>query len=119
MPLDMGAVVEGLVSPGTARLAADRDPPPDLHTPGDLGQILRAVRLSRDLDLDDLAQITRIRVGYLAAIEHMRLYRPDVYMPAHHDAAYSGHTPLWRPTFNALITGACSRSTQGRRPGES
>ena len=32
------------------------------------------------------------------AIEHMRLYKPEVYMPAHHDAAYSGHTPLWRPT---------------------
>jgi L-ascorbate metabolism protein UlaG (beta-lactamase superfamily) len=39
------------------------------------------------------------------AIEHMRLYKPDVYMPAHHDAAFSGHTPLWRPTepvFQAL-----------------
>jgi L-ascorbate metabolism protein UlaG (beta-lactamase superfamily) len=27
------------------------------------------------------------------AIEHMRTYRPDVYMPAHHDAANNG---LWR-----------------------
>jgi L-ascorbate metabolism protein UlaG (beta-lactamase superfamily) len=39
------------------------------------------------------------------ALEHARLYRPSVYMPAHHDAAYSGHTPLWRatePVFQAL-----------------
>lgn len=73
MPLDTGAVIESLVSPATVTPAADRAPPPNLNTPGDLGQILRAVRLHRDLDLDDLSQITRIRVGYLAAIEHMRL----------------------------------------------
>ncbi len=39
------------------------------------------------------------------ALEHMRLYKPDVYMPAHHDAGFSGHTPLWRatePIFQAL-----------------
>jgi L-ascorbate metabolism protein UlaG (beta-lactamase superfamily) len=39
------------------------------------------------------------------ALEHMRLYKPDVYMPAHHDAGFSGHTPLWRatePVFQAL-----------------
>jgi L-ascorbate metabolism protein UlaG (beta-lactamase superfamily) len=39
------------------------------------------------------------------ALEHMRLYRPDVYMPAHHDSGFSGHTPLWRatePIFQAL-----------------
>jgi L-ascorbate metabolism protein UlaG (beta-lactamase superfamily) len=39
------------------------------------------------------------------ALEHMQLYKPDVYMPAHHDAAFSGHTPLWRatePVFQAL-----------------
>jgi len=39
------------------------------------------------------------------ALEHMRLYKPDVYMPAHHDAGFSGHTPLWRatePIFEAL-----------------
>jgi L-ascorbate metabolism protein UlaG (beta-lactamase superfamily) len=38
-------------------------------------------------------------------LEHMRLYRPDVYMPAHHDAGFSGHTPMWRatePVFQAL-----------------
>jgi len=29
------------------------------------------------------------------ALEHMRTYRPDVYMPAHHDGPYNN---LWRPT---------------------
>jgi transcriptional regulator with XRE-family HTH domain len=73
MPLDTGAVVEGLVSPLTATPARDREPAPTLNTPGDLGQILRAVRLHRGLDLEDLARLTRIRVSYLAAIEHRRL----------------------------------------------
>jgi hypothetical protein len=39
------------------------------------------------------------------ALEHARLYRPDVTMPAHHDAAFSGHAPMWRatePLFQAL-----------------
>jgi L-ascorbate metabolism protein UlaG (beta-lactamase superfamily) len=39
------------------------------------------------------------------ALEHMRLYKPQVYMPAHHDAPASGHVPLWRatePIFQAL-----------------
>jgi Beta-lactamase superfamily domain len=39
------------------------------------------------------------------ALEHMSLYRPDVFMPAHHDAPISGHAPLWRatePVFQAL-----------------
>lgn len=39
------------------------------------------------------------------ALEHMRLYKPAVYMPAHHDAPVGGHVPLWRatePIFQAL-----------------
>ena len=39
------------------------------------------------------------------ALEHMRLYKPDVFMPAHHDGALRGHLPLWRstePVFQAL-----------------
>jgi L-ascorbate metabolism protein UlaG (beta-lactamase superfamily) len=39
------------------------------------------------------------------ALEHERLYKPDVYMPAHHDSGFSGHTPLWRatePVFQVL-----------------
>ncbi len=73
MPLDMGAVIEGVVSPLTARSAVDRDPPPTLSAAGAIGQILRDVRLHRGLDLEDISQLTRIRVSYLAAIEHMRL----------------------------------------------
>jgi L-ascorbate metabolism protein UlaG (beta-lactamase superfamily) len=37
-----------------------------------------------------------------AALEHTRLYKPDVYMPAHHDSPYNG---LWRatePLFQAV-----------------
>jgi L-ascorbate metabolism protein UlaG (beta-lactamase superfamily) len=39
------------------------------------------------------------------ALEHMRLYKSDVFMPAHHDGALRGHMPLWRatePVFQAL-----------------
>jgi L-ascorbate metabolism protein UlaG (beta-lactamase superfamily) len=38
-------------------------------------------------------------------LEHMRLYKPAVYMPAHHDAPISGRRSLWRatePLFQAL-----------------
>jgi hypothetical protein len=40
-----------------------------------------------------------------AALEHMRTYRPDVMMPAHHDAAFTGRAGLWRstePLFQAM-----------------
>ena len=36
------------------------------------------------------------------ALEYMRTYKPDIFIPAHHDASYNG---LWRPTepiFQAL-----------------
>jgi len=39
------------------------------------------------------------------ALEHMRLYKPEVYMPAHHDAPIDGRRSLWRatePLFQAL-----------------
>jgi L-ascorbate metabolism protein UlaG (beta-lactamase superfamily) len=39
------------------------------------------------------------------ALEHVRVYKPDVFMPAHHDGALLGHMPLWRatePVFQAL-----------------
>lgn len=73
MPLDTGAVADGVNGSMAAAAAADRGPPPSLNSPGCLGQILRAMRLYRGLDLEDLSQVTRIRVGYLAAIEHMRV----------------------------------------------
>jgi transcriptional regulator with XRE-family HTH domain len=73
MPLDTGAVADGLESSLTARASADRGPPPTLNSPGDVGGVLRAMRLYRKLDLEDLSEVTRIRVNYLAAIEHMRV----------------------------------------------
>jgi L-ascorbate metabolism protein UlaG (beta-lactamase superfamily) len=39
------------------------------------------------------------------ALEHTRLYKPDVFMPAHHDAPLTGRRSLWRatePLFQAL-----------------
>jgi L-ascorbate metabolism protein UlaG (beta-lactamase superfamily) len=39
------------------------------------------------------------------ALEHASLYKPDVFMPAHHDGALRGHMPLWRatePVFQVL-----------------
>jgi len=51
------------------------------------------------------------------ALEHEKLYKPDVFMPAHHDAAFSGHTPLWRatePVFQALKDGDPHLTTVSR-----
>jgi hypothetical protein len=39
------------------------------------------------------------------AVEYVQLFKPSVFMPAHHDAGFSGHTPLWRatePVFQAI-----------------
>jgi transcriptional regulator with XRE-family HTH domain len=73
MPLDTGAVVEGVVSPVKAKSAAAREAPPTLNSPGSLGEIFREMRLYRGLDIEDLAQVTRVRASYLSAIEQMAL----------------------------------------------
>jgi transcriptional regulator with XRE-family HTH domain len=70
MPLDTGAIVEGLAAPNAARDPNGRAP--TLIDPAPLGEILREARLHRGLDLEDLARLTRVRLNYLAAIEHMR-----------------------------------------------
>jgi len=58
----------------------------------------------------DLALVA-VAAEYLAPLttrqrlEHMRLYKPAVYMPAHHDAPIGGRRSLWRatePLFQAL-----------------
>ena len=67
MPLDTGGVSE---------LNFSGDPPgapPSLQSGADVGQALRAVREHQGRSLDDLAETTRIRASYLAAIEDMRL----------------------------------------------
>jgi len=48
---------------------------PSLHSGGDVGQALKAVRESRRLSLEELAETTRIRCSYLADLEAMRLDR--------------------------------------------
>lgn len=38
-------------------------------------------------------------------VAYTRLFKPTVVMPLHHDAGFSGHTPLWRatePVFQAI-----------------
>src|SRR5215831_16918611 len=59
----------------------------------------------------DLA-ITALRADYLPALtakqalEYLRVYKPDVIMPAHHDGAlFAGHDAMWRstePVFQAM-----------------
>jgi L-ascorbate metabolism protein UlaG (beta-lactamase superfamily) len=36
------------------------------------------------------------------AVAYTRLFKPTVVMPLHHDAGFSGHTPLWRATEPVL-----------------
>ena len=60
---------------------------------------------SVDLALVAVAADYLVPLTARQALEHMRLYRPDVYMPAHHDAPVSGPRSLWRatePLFQAL-----------------
>ena len=54
---------------------ADDSYAPSLHSGGDVGQALKAVRESKSLSLEELADITRIRRAYLADLEAMRLDR--------------------------------------------
>jgi transcriptional regulator with XRE-family HTH domain len=62
MPLDTG----GISDPFTAAA-------PGLMSGADVGQALRAVREHQGRTLEDLAEATRVRAPYLAAIEDMRL----------------------------------------------
>jgi L-ascorbate metabolism protein UlaG (beta-lactamase superfamily) len=55
-----------------------------------------------DLALDAISASFLHTLTAQAALEHVRVYQPDVYVPAHHDAELSG---LWRatePVFRAL-----------------
>ena len=46
---------------------------PSLHSGGDIGQALKAVREAQGRSLEEVAEVTRIRRVYLADIEAMRL----------------------------------------------
>jgi cytoskeletal protein RodZ len=74
MALDTAAVMRDL----GPIVDADRNEdlngqPPSLESEGSIGSIFRAVREFHGLDLEDLAQTTRIRRNYLAFIEDMRI----------------------------------------------
>jgi L-ascorbate metabolism protein UlaG (beta-lactamase superfamily) len=61
----------------------------------------RAGRVDLALVAVSAAYLPSLTAGQ--AIEHIRTYRPDVYMPAHHDAPNNG---LWRaiePVFEAIM----------------
>jgi cytoskeletal protein RodZ len=74
MPLDTGGATD-------LQLAADQgrgfQPPetngPTIHSGGDIGQALKAIREFKGLSLESVAETTRVRRAYLADIEAMRL----------------------------------------------
>lgn len=72
MPLDTGGLND--LHPDTGASGEPLRPrEPDIHSGTDVGQALRAMREHRGLTLDQLAEATRVRSSYLAAIEEMRL----------------------------------------------
>lgn len=72
MPLDTGGIVEFEDAPsGEPHLGQSL--PPTVNTGSDIGEALKAVREFRGLSLEQLAEDTRVRRAYLAAIEEMRL----------------------------------------------
>jgi len=79
MPLDTARVTDDLnVLLGNAPVDARTNPMNDAYGPmvdsaPTLGAALRAAREFQGLDLEDLAQSTRIRKNYLSALEDMRM----------------------------------------------
>ena len=70
MPLDTAEIVE--LDRSEAH-GAFEDQAPSVHSGRDIGEALKAVRESKGLSLEALAESTRVRRAYLAAIEDMRL----------------------------------------------
>lgn len=74
MPLDTGGVTSLNFRNDGERNAERRNSPiPTLDAAPDIGAALKAAREFKGLNLQDLADSTRIRRSYLAAIEDMRL----------------------------------------------
>lgn len=71
MPLDIGGVTNPNVQAVGDREAGVRQA--DVRDGPHIGAALRAAREARRLSLDDVAEITRVRSSYLAAIEELRL----------------------------------------------
>jgi cytoskeletal protein RodZ len=74
MPLDSGGVTHFYrahdADPGDLAMSGDA---PDLYYGPDVGAALRAIREFQGVSLQDVADATRIRRAYLAAVEDMRL----------------------------------------------
>ena len=74
MPLDTGVITEVAANAEESRAPADAESfGPTVHTGTDIGQALQALRESKGLSLEEVADITRVRRAYLADIEAMRL----------------------------------------------
>jgi len=74
MPLDTGRITELHLDPdGGGEATVAESYAPNLHSGSDIGQALKAVREFRGLSVEDVAETTRVRRAYLAAIEEMRL----------------------------------------------
>ena len=68
MPLDSGGLSEVDAHTGEAQA-----PAPSIHSGGDVGQALKAMREARGMTLEELSERTRVRASFLAALEAMRL----------------------------------------------
>jgi len=76
MPLDTGTVVDlQSDASGSPTLAASETYTPTIHSEGDIGQALKAIREFQKLSLESVAELTRVRRAYLAAIEEMQLHK--------------------------------------------
>jgi cytoskeletal protein RodZ len=73
MPLDSGELNDAPGAAGDGEPAMAAGYAPTIHSGSDIGEALRAMRESKGLSLDSLAESTRVRPSYLAAIEAMRL----------------------------------------------
>lgn len=74
MALDTGRIVDLPMEAGNGgepRLADSYAP--TIHSGANIGEALRAVREFKNLSLEELAERTRVRRSYLAAIEELRL----------------------------------------------
>jgi transcriptional regulator with XRE-family HTH domain len=74
MPLDTGGVADSSPGHGEGRDWLDSAThEPTLQSGADIGEALRLIREHRGLSLDNLAEATRVRASFLAALEDLRL----------------------------------------------
>jgi len=73
MPLDTGGIGDLGLPANDGAPGPSPAPAPTLRSGADLGQALRAIREHQGRSLDELAEVTRVRASYLAAMEDMRL----------------------------------------------